>query len=385
MMVAAALLVMVPVIYRVRTQMTTSKVELSTKGKEDLSMFANSAVSFYDPGDTAPDSDILPREVLEDDGSRIDREDAQRKSASPNYGNAHWYKAGQSADFHGDLQEENRNLERREKNAEHKQRVQAERREKAADRRREHRDYEERKRSAHRRVERILRERRTDEAHERYESQRHRASSRQERIREEREREAKNQKTSFAYRHPFAADKKGLGNLVKAEFQQDEQRMKATTNAIFGDLKANHQWSHGGLLITDVNQAPPRTLHEAMEARHAREYARRDYASHEKSKELSEEARFVHPRQERGRDRRRRTRAPCTIEMLENGGCSDSHQVKEHEARRRFATKKDHKIQLKLSKHEDHQIRNQVVAPNAAPTAGSVISGWVNDVGSLFR
>ena len=41
-----------------------------------------------------------------------------------------------------------------------------------------------------------------------------RAFSRQERIREEREREAKNQKTSFAYRHPFAADKKGLGNLV---------------------------------------------------------------------------------------------------------------------------------------------------------------------------
>eukprot|EP00960_Hanusia_phi_P011206 327781-Hanusia_phi.AAC.3 len=101
--------------------------------------------------------------------------------------------------------------------------------------------------------------------------------------------EAANQKTTFAYRHPFAADKKGLGNLVrggevKAEFQQDEQRMKSTTDAIFGDLKSNHQWSHGGLLISDVNQAPPRTLHEAMEAHHAREYARRDYASHEKSK-----------------------------------------------------------------------------------------------------
>ena len=111
--------------------------------------------------------------MLEDDGSRIDREDAQRKSASPNYGNAHWYKTGQSADFHGDLQEENRNLERRENDAEHKQRMQAERREKAADRRREHRDYEEGKRSAHRRVERILRERRMDEARERYESRRH--------------------------------------------------------------------------------------------------------------------------------------------------------------------------------------------------------------------
>eukprot|EP00960_Hanusia_phi_P011207 327781-Hanusia_phi.AAC.4 len=153
--------------------MMRNPVELSSKGKEDLSMFANSAVSFYDPGDTAPDSDILPREVLEDDGSRIDREDAQRKSASPNYGNAHWYKAGQSADFHGDLQEENRNLERRERQEEREQRVQAERREKAADRRREHRDYEERKRSAHKRVERILRDRRTREARERDESERH--------------------------------------------------------------------------------------------------------------------------------------------------------------------------------------------------------------------
>eukprot|EP00960_Hanusia_phi_P011205 327781-Hanusia_phi.AAC.2 len=43
--------------------------------------------------------------------------------------------------------------------------------------------------------------------------------------------------------------------------------------------------------------------------------------------ELSEEARFVHPRRERGRDRRRHSRAPCTIEMLENGGCSDNRQV----------------------------------------------------------
>ena len=32
---------------------------ISQKGKEDLSMFANSAVSFYDPGDTAPDSVIF--------------------------------------------------------------------------------------------------------------------------------------------------------------------------------------------------------------------------------------------------------------------------------------------------------------------------------------
>ena len=52
--------------------------------------------------------DILPREVLEDDGSREDRHDANKAQRDPNYSDAHWYKTGEGSDPHGDLQELNR-------------------------------------------------------------------------------------------------------------------------------------------------------------------------------------------------------------------------------------------------------------------------------------
>lgn len=52
--------------------------------------------------------DILPREVLEDDGSREDRQDANKARSDPNYSDAHWYKTGEGSDPHGDLQELNR-------------------------------------------------------------------------------------------------------------------------------------------------------------------------------------------------------------------------------------------------------------------------------------
>ena len=52
--------------------------------------------------------DILPREVLEDDGSRSDRHDAEKPQSNPNYSDSHWYKTGQGSDPHGDLQEQNR-------------------------------------------------------------------------------------------------------------------------------------------------------------------------------------------------------------------------------------------------------------------------------------
>ena len=36
---------------------------------------------------------------------------------------------------------------------------------------------------------------------------------------------------------------------------QDENRIQATTQAIFGKSKDESKWSHGGLLLSDVNQA----------------------------------------------------------------------------------------------------------------------------------
>ena len=75
-----------------------------------------------------------------------------------------------------------------------------------------------------------------------------------------------------------------MQNLVMAEFSQDEHKMKATTNAIFGAKSDKSKWSHGGLLLSDVNQAPPRTLHQAMQERRAHMRAQ---AKHQ---ELSAEA-----------------------------------------------------------------------------------------------
>lgn len=42
------------------------------------------------PGDTAADSDILPRKALENDGSKSDKLASMHKSSSPDYAKAHW-------------------------------------------------------------------------------------------------------------------------------------------------------------------------------------------------------------------------------------------------------------------------------------------------------
>ena len=72
--------------------------------------------------------DILPREVLEDDGSREDRQDANKARSDPNYSDAHWYKTGEGSDPHGDLQELNRERQQKEmRKIRHQDEVDAER------------------------------------------------------------------------------------------------------------------------------------------------------------------------------------------------------------------------------------------------------------------
>ena len=295
---------------------------LKQRRAEDLSMFRDSSVSFFDPGDTAADSDILPREVLDNDGSLSDRADAERRSSPTNYADAHWYKAGQGSDPHGDLQDKNRVHRQRQRREVHLQEEVHEKREREAEIRRLalQREKQRQEQHEHQQVQMQMRLRRADAARERRRDRReltrrryaaahahflhapaaHPPSYQQmrEQLRKEdamkqaqimknagvsggkadvrpvtaatRYRAMKgasvNAKlpTTYAYKHPFAADKLGMQNLVMAEFSQDEHRMKATTAAIFGDDKENSKWRHGGLLLSDVNEAPPRTLHQAM-------------------------------------------------------------------------------------------------------------------------
>ena len=137
-------------------------------------------------------------------------------------------------------------------------------------------------------------------------------------------------KVTYAYKHPFAADKLGMQNLVMAEFSQDENRMQATTSAIFGNKSDKSKWSHGGLLLSDVNQAPPRTLHQAMQARRARMRAQ---AKHQ---ELAEEAQLRRREAKHALTPRRVAPRPpkvhvrCSIEMLEHGLCSVKPHVGTH-------------------------------------------------------
>lgn len=63
---------------------------------------------------------------------------------------------------------------------------------------------------------------------------------------------------SFAYKHPFAASKKGYGNLVKAEFQQDEQRMDETNEEIFGHSHKRHHTLADPLLTGSARALFPR-------------------------------------------------------------------------------------------------------------------------------
>ncbi|KAJ1477525.1 hypothetical protein T484DRAFT_1821003 [Baffinella frigidus] len=108
--------------------------------------------------------------------------------------------------------------------------------------------------------------------------------------------------TSFAYRHPFAAGHKGMQHLVMAEFSQgmqhlvmpecsqDEESMKDTTDAIFGGKhKRRHKRS------AQLSAAQTR-----VQKRLAETEARRG--------ELAQQNAALH----------------CSIEMLENGGCSDN-------------------------------------------------------------
>lgn len=313
--------------------------------------------------------DILPREVLEDDGSRSDRHDANRRQVNPNYSNAHWYKTGEGSDPHGDLQEKNR---ARRDHEEHEMQQQRE-----VDEQREHEAEAARRQQSQLRVRRAaamqeLREHRTgrkSNAPARHWGTRSSAPSsyaemQKELKTEDAQRRAqilKNSglaqkggadarphahyqgatqtnvksrvfpgKVTYAYKHPFAADKLGMQNLVMAEFSQDENRMQATTSAIFGNKSDKSKWSHGGLLLSDVNQAPPRTLHEAMQARRARMRAQ---AKHQ---ELAEEAQLRRREAKHALTPRRvaprlpRPHVRCSIEMLEHGECSVKPHVGTH-------------------------------------------------------
>ena len=220
---------------------------------------------------------------------------------------------------------------------------------------------------------------------------------------------------TFAYKHPFAADKLGMQNLVMAEFSQDENKMQATTDAIFGNKSDKSKWSHGGLLLSDVNQAPPRTLHQAMQDRRARLRAQA------KQQELSAEAQMrrheaKHARHDEQRllneHRRHQVAKPhlrCTIEMLEHGECSAKPHVGTHGdipqpspaaaaaaaakraadagsahagARGRNVGENDRaQHQSKPAVKAAHEHPQTVVT---VPTAGTVISGWAKDVGTWF-
>jgi hypothetical protein len=63
---------------KIRNLGKKQKGKSSDSSDDSLAIFANSAPSYYMPGDTAADSDILPKEVLEDDGSQSDEEAAKQ-------------------------------------------------------------------------------------------------------------------------------------------------------------------------------------------------------------------------------------------------------------------------------------------------------------------
>ncbi|KAJ1477526.1 hypothetical protein T484DRAFT_1821004 [Baffinella frigidus] len=59
-------------------------------------------------------TDILPREVLANDGSSTDRASAKQHRAKNDFTHAHWYENGESTDVDGDLHEKNREIDRNE-------------------------------------------------------------------------------------------------------------------------------------------------------------------------------------------------------------------------------------------------------------------------------
>jgi hypothetical protein len=456
---------------------------LAQNGGEDLSMFRDSSVSFYDPGDTAADADILPREVLEDDGSRSDRADAMRAHARPNYSDAHWYKTGQGSDPHGDLQEKNRmHREHDMQEMEHQRELDRERQQ-AAGRQEAAREQAARRqarlrmqRAAAMRKYQLRRDARTSGDDTETQSRVGRPLSykamQQKLAMEDAKRQARIMKnaglrghkgaftaqvrsgsgkakagpgTSYAYKHPFAADKLGMQNLVMAEFSQDESKMQATTAAIFGKHKDKSKWSHGGLLLSDVNQAPPRTLHQAMQARRERLRAkakqqelsaeaqmRRREAAHAEEDKMIHNRPHAHAPRDAGRPRVARVELRCTIEMLEHGECSSKPHVGSHgdvrlapataapaaapaafaapargrqtraetQARDKMTQQdKDHYSEGERSSlssnrekggggggggGEGGRGRLHARAVVSVPTAGSVVSGWMKDAVSLF-
>ena len=449
------------------------------KGKEDLSMFRDSSVSFYDPGDTAADSvrdcartmrmptaaraphpvlrasgrdlgvipqAILPREVLENDGSRTDRNDAEKPQRNPNYSDSHWYKTGQGSDPHGDLQEQNRARRYKEQRAvERQHQVDAERQRRAEQEQQEAEQARMRRRRAA--ALQQLRDRRTLHARWGHAKVPSYKEMQQELAKEDAAKQAHVLKhaglhggvhagrhdahyehvavpargtrgrgqTTYAYKHPFAADKLGMQNLVMAEFSQDEDKMKATTAAIFGNKPDKSKWSHGGLLLSDVNQAPPRTLHEAMKERRERMRAQA------KQQELSAEAQMRRHEAKHAREPRpREHRAPakphlrCTIEMLEHGKCSTKPHVGTHgdipqsaaashatshataaaTASTTAAASRGERTQAHAQGHGTSSARGGHKGSHKAhahpqtvvqvPTAGTVMTGWAKDVGSWF-
>jgi len=401
---------------------------LTQKGKEDLSMFRDSSVSFYDPGDTAADSDILPREVLEDDGSRSDRADAAKPERKPNYGDAHWYKTGEGSDPHGDLQEKNR--------ARHDKEVQKIHHQDEVDQERQRQAVRQQARTRRRRAAAVqqLRERRRSESQSaapkpgwgrtsapsykemqqqlaKEDSSRRAQILKHSGLNSHGRRPATYQtrgatkapggKVGFAYKHPFEADKLGMQNLVMAEFSQDEHKMKATTNAIFGAKSDKSKWSHGGLLLSDVNQAPPRTLHQAMQERraHMRAQAKHQELSAEAQMRRHEAKHAEHPLP---RPRYHKVQLRCSIEMLEHGQCSSKPHVGTHgdipktaaqpsarrtrlPARGRDTVDTSSGSSKSAAAPQDHLAKAthpQFVV--SVPTAGTVMSGWASDVGSWF-
>ena len=212
--------------------------------------------------------DILPRAVLADDGSATDRASARAKPVKNDYTDPHWYEDGQSADVNGDLKAEDERIDRGEKASHSEMQAAAERARVAHRARREAAEKENRavkSEQRHERMEEAAEQRRDAEArarvrrHEREVREAHRASraareahpppapltlkqlheelrsqNHEERLKQE-GKDAGHARTSYAYRHPFAAGQKGMQHLVMAEFSQDEQRMKDTTDAIFGN------------------------------------------------------------------------------------------------------------------------------------------------------
>jgi hypothetical protein len=394
-----------------------------------------------------PVQDILPREVLEDDGSRTDYKDAEKPQSKPNYADSHWYKTGQGSDPHGDLQEQNRARRHQERRAvEHQDKVDAERQRRAEEE--QHRQQEQARSRRRAAAMQQLQDRHSLHSRWGHAAVPSYKEMQQELAKEDAAKQARVLKHSGlgrgahaaghdthdahdvrasvpvrgkrgrwmgqhsnAYKHPFAADKLGMQNLVMAEFSQDEDKMKATTEAIFGNKPDKNKWSHGGLLLSDVNQAPPRTLHEAMKERRER------LRAEAKQQELSAEAQMRRREAKHAQEPRswpREQRAPsrpkllCTIEMLEHGECSTKPHVGTHGdivqgvnsgalsqtavvsrgARTQAHTKSESTAPAPApataARKGPHKSRAHPQAVVSVPTAGTVMTGWAKDVGSWF-